>query len=353
MSGANKLKIQLGGNPALVPVPLEDGDGDDDLVLSSPSKKRGGEAPAEANRGGKREKSGGSGESVTIDVASLRNLLREQSDELMGRQKHQLDTAIAELEARAFGRVADLQDQVNDLEGKTSVFQDKLEALEKGLQDLTSLVQSRPLGGPAGSSEDGDLEAKRRCTLVVGGWPRDSRRKDVLKELSEAMEVLNISAQIDAAPFCTGPRRSVALVHMPKRAQETDQGHRDRMFGVVQAFAGTEVVARGGSRLWCSFSKTPEQRAISGHASLIKRLVKGFGKMEPDLLDVEWKTGSVWCDEGLVGSACLPCPPGTDMRGVSVFEDTPRKHWLNLNLLAKICGVNKAAVSKAVEEQRH
>ena len=110
------------------------------------------------------------------------------------------------------------------------------------------------------------------------------------------------------------------------------------------------MITREGAKLWCSFSKTPEQRVISGHAALVKRVVASFMQIEEDLLDYEWKTGTVWSDDGMLGSACLPVPPGTDMRKVLVLEETERKHWVDLDLLGRLAKHPVKTVAKAVEE---
>ena len=71
-AGANKAPIRLGASdPERIPVPEDD----DEM---SPGRKR---APdvQEAQGGGKRERAG----TVTLDVNKIRELLREQSQEIM------------------------------------------------------------------------------------------------------------------------------------------------------------------------------------------------------------------------------------------------------------------------------
>ena len=55
----------------------------------------------------------------------------------------------------------------------------------------------------AASKGDG---AKR--LLVYGGWNREARRPDLLRELGEALESLGIVKHLDMDPYTTGPRRS-------------------------------------------------------------------------------------------------------------------------------------------------
>ena len=74
-------------------------------------------------------------------------------------------------------------------------------------------------------------EDRRKSTLVVGGWPKDSRRKSILKDLHDALKALDLERYLDDSGFCTGPRRSVALLPMPQRSGESAQDHRKHVQG--------------------------------------------------------------------------------------------------------------------------
>ncbi|CAE7583299.1 pol [Symbiodinium sp. CCMP2456] len=343
--GVNKQTLQLG---EAVPVPS----GPDDALelLESPTAKRSKEGDHDA-RGGKRGKS----ESrhppqITLETESLREMLREQSYDLLGKQQAQLDKAIGDLECRTLTKVAEVQEQIAHLESRHSASDSRIEALERGLREVTDKI-AQGAGGHAAGRDPGD--EKRRNTLVIGGWPKDSRRGVILADLQEALRGLRLEAQHDAEPFCTGPRRSIALLPMPKRQGETEQGHRDRMFSFVQAFGGTQVLTKTGAKLWCNFSKSPEQRIIASHSGLIKKVVGSLVANSEGLLDFEYKTGTTWCDEGMISSACLPVPPGTDMRGISVDDNTVRKHWINIPRLARVtgCSIEEASVQPVLPLQ--
>ena len=342
----NKQRVQLGLDPMSVPVPIDE---DGEESPTSPARKRVGTDLDGSRKGSRTDARGPGASTVTLDVESLRGLLREQSDDLLGRQREQLDAAIGDLESRTLARVDAVQDQVQGLAGRQTDLEAKVESLEKGLTELADLVRKGPMqSGP--STQDG-LDEKRKTTLVVGGWPRDTKRRLILHDLQEAIQALQLGHVITEQPFVTGPRRSVALVPMPRGQGESDQQHRDRMFGVVQKFAGSEVLTKDGARLWCSFSKTQAQRLISGHAALIKRVVATSGQAT-DELDFEWKTGTAWSDGGMVGSACLPVPPGTDMRKVVVFEETTNKHWVNLGLLSQLTQQSLKETAQLLQDQK-
>ncbi|CAE6963578.1 unnamed protein product [Symbiodinium sp. CCMP2592] len=242
-----------------------------------------------------------------------------------------------EMEAKVELRVAGVEKQVVEAQERSAVLETKVEQLEAALKDLTQMVKSGQ--GPRNLGDDVE---RRRSTLVFGGWPKDSRRVDILADLKEALPKLGLATECDESPFCTGPRRSIALLSVPLRAMETEQGRRARMFKFVSAFQGHEVSSKSGTKLWCNFSKSPKERAIAAHASLVKRVVAHFdGEIAANQLDFEYRTGSVWGPQAMMASALLPHPPGVAAKHILVDEDSDHKHWIDVSQVAKL--VNKTA----------
>ncbi|CAE7265287.1 lolT1 [Symbiodinium sp. CCMP2592] len=336
--GSGKPAVQLGGGQASeVPVPVDEEDDD----MAEPRKRSGGPEPAPGLPSPKKERSG----VVTLDVQRIRELLAEQSRELLGAQQKQLDQAVQDMENKMEIRVAGVEKQVAEAQGRSEVLESKVEQLETALRELTQMVKEG-----SGPRHLGDDSERRRSTLVFGGWPKDSRRMDILSELKEALMKLGLQADCDEAPFCTGPRRSIALMSVPLRAMETEQGRRSRMFKFVSAFQGHEVSSKSGSKLWCNFSKSPKERAIAAHASHVKRVVAHFDEeMAAGQLDFEYKTGSVWGPQSMLASALLPHPPGVAAKHLLVDEETDHKHWIDVSQVAKL--VNKTA--KQVRDAIH
>ncbi|OLP97976.1 hypothetical protein AK812_SmicGene19616 [Symbiodinium microadriaticum] len=303
--GGNKQPPILlgGGAAAAIPVPMGDveleGEGD---VLSPGGRKRGGGAPDPAGPP-KKEKT--ALETVTLDVAKVRDLLVEQSKELLAAQQGQLS---------------------------------QVTQLETALQELAGAVKNNHSGGGR-LPGSGVADDRRRSTLVIGGWPRDSRRQDILRELKEAVQKLGLSDLVDQEAFCTGPRRSIALMPMSSRESESEADKRARMFKFVSAFASNELYSGAGTKLWCSFSKSPEERAIAAHAALVKRVVVSFDPiLAQEQLDFEYKTGTAWGPDGMLCSSSLPVPPKHDHKGIDVSGEPPFKRWIDVGLLARLVG---------------
>ena len=138
---------------------------------------------------------------------------------------------------------------------------------------------------------------KHRYSLVWGGWERETRRQVVLSELSEVIDRVGARDLMDNLPWTTGPRRSVALANFCKRPHEQDHDIRKRMHQILLRFAESDTNVKG-KRLWCSFSRSPEERRRAAHASLVKRIVAKITPGAEDRLDNGTHDG-----DDLVGSA--------------------------------------------------
>ncbi|CAE7726001.1 pol, partial [Symbiodinium sp. CCMP2456] len=328
--------------PGEVPVPE-----DDDLALNiSPTRKRDGESTP----GGRAPKKLQSGP-ISVDIDRLRALLNEQSEEIVARQQQQLEAAMREHEAKTDQRVGLVEASVAEITGQHAALETKVESLEKALQELTVLVKQQPTG--LGRRLPADDDERRRGTLVLGGWPRDTRRADILKEVQDSIKRLGLQKDHDEEAFTTGPRRSVALLPMPRRTGETDQERRSRMYRFVTSFSTAQVLSKFGGKLWCNFSKSQEERKIASHAAWIKRVVASVDPgMVEDKLDFEYKTGTTWGPDGMLASCTLPVPPKHDLR--FVWRDTTEafKPWVDLGLLGSLLGKTSEQVQAALEEQR-
>ena len=312
-------------------------------------KKRGGGASAPEGPP-KKEKT--ALETVTLDVAKIRDLLVEQSKELLAAQQGQLSQAMKEMEQRVDARVSQVEGQVANLTGQNVALETKVTQLESALQELAGVVKNGSLAGGRVPGS-GVADDRRRSTLVIGGWPRDSRRQDILRELKEAVQKLGLSDLVDQEAFCTGPRRSIALMPILNRESESEADKRARMFKFVSAFASNDLYSGAGTKLWCSFSKTPEERAVAAHAALVKRVVVSFDPvLAQEQLDFEYKTGTAWGPDGMLCSANLPVPPKHDHKGIDVSGEPPFKRWIDVGLLARLVGKSVKQVREAVEECR-
>ncbi|CAE7346755.1 unnamed protein product [Symbiodinium microadriaticum] len=312
---SNKLHVGLPGIP----------DGPDyDLDGGPPGAGRRLEAETSP---AKKPKSGAGGEQVSMDA--LRALLNEQSVALLQAQQTQIDGALQAFEVRQSGRLDVIEQR---LVSHTRVQTD----LHTGLQDLQDRVaklEHTQRTAPKVVSES-DRGPNRKHTLVFGGWESSTRRAILLQQLQQALQGLSLTSSLDMDPFCTGARRSVALCAFKKRPNEEDMDVRSRMFHVLQTVNSSMVTIEGAPRpLWCSVSKSPEERGRASLAAVIRKVVIRLAPHRQQDLDLEYKTGRAWIREdqlcGMKGT------PEEEVRSARVVTTKAGEGWIDEKTLSK------------------
>ena len=187
----------------------------------------------------------------------------------------------------------------------------------------------------------------RKFTLVFGGWGKQTRRNIILHQLREAVERLGLGAHFDSAPFATGPRRSVALCNFQQRERESAGDTRARMMTVINAVNGARAQLVGGEKqLWCSFSRTPEERGKASIPGFVKKVVVTHKPDAKDDLDLEYSSGMSWMDEAQLRGV------GAATEGVVKVETRAGPGWIDLKQLAAKAGVTRDVLRQMVDEHR-
>ncbi|CAE7911667.1 unnamed protein product, partial [Symbiodinium necroappetens] len=209
-------------------------------------------------------------------------LLSQQSATLMEAQRTTLNKALTDLEAR--------QDtKMEKLDTKQSQATEELAAQVRLLGDRLRKLEGQ--GGPG-------LGEGKKHTLVFGGWGRQTRRHVVLHQLSEVVEKLKLRPVLDELPFTTGPRRSIALPNFKPRQGEGPSEVRSRMMEVLTAVNGAQAQLVGAEKtLWCSFSRSPEERGKASLTGVVKKVVMTHRLGLKEELDLEYANGMSWLGE--------------------------------------------------------
>ena len=272
---------------------------------------------------------------LQVDMAMLARLLEETGNKIMQAQHEHLEARMGALEDLTGKRLA-------SAEGRIGSVETKVDSLESRLEELSKKLESG--AGPQGAEGD------RRLTLVYGGWPRDSRRAEILKQLQRALERLDVWQDVDSEPFCTGPRRATALSVFRMRPGENTYDVRQRMHGIIRALADNDITLPGGRKLFATFSKTKAERDIAAHAAWIKRTIHGIAPQAVSKLDIEYATGGVWAGNSFVASAKQPPPPGIGAEDLKWDETRGGKHWVHVAGLARELGMSEAVIRDGLEE---
>ncbi|CAE7294337.1 unnamed protein product [Symbiodinium sp. CCMP2592] len=317
--------LQLGAPGLNIP------DFDPDLDGDSPAKKRGGEHRVSGTNKAKRGAKGddtSSDDSVSlanITLRDLRDLLDEQAGKILQANNSHSESLVNALEERQNARMAGMEQATKGL--ATTV-----EGVQERLAKLESLIQRGP---PSVKPDD----ERRRQTLVFGGWERDTRRQTIVMEVTEALTRLGLTTSVDESVFTTGPRRSLALLNMPLRLQESDAARKARMHKVLTTVNSADARTSAGKKLWCSYSKTRAERQMGGHCSWIKR---SLGAISDDLaqsVDLEYSTGSAWLGESLIASVARQPGNGANSHEmITIPSEDTGPQWVDLGALAKESG---------------
>ena len=300
---------------------------DDDDELMSPSAKRAALSSGEPSSKPREV-------AVTEDV--LRKLLADQSQQFLAAQSAALAEAISGLEKKQDVRMS-------GIEGKLSEHEERFRDLEKRLAEGLEASRSETSSTRAGS-DSSDMEFRRKTTLVLGGWQRDTRRSVILSDVSSFFGKLGIdSSLVDNEAFTTGPRRNTALLNFKIRAGEGLTAVRQRMLKVIQMTAKGELtVSSSGKKFFATYSKTPAERELGATCGLVRAAAKTFGEDVVDSLEVDYHTGTAWLGERRIADSSSPKPdnggPYHDLLGKYT------KGWVDMAAFAGEAGVSLSTV---------
>ena len=302
-----------------------------------------------------------------VDVATLKNLLAEQSANFLEQQRATMSEMMRSLreelrqgDEAILAEVRAQQREIEEVRSGQATTVARLEKLEQAAPHGVSqeiLDRLQVLETKGGSSTVSTFEPsgteRHRFTLIFGGWPRDSPRKTVLSELHEGLRRHHLAKETDFPGFCTGPRKSLALMSFRIREHEDYQGMRDRMARVVSGVASGAIMLAGGGKMWSGFSKPRAERLRGSHAALIRRVVRALGSDKEPELEAEYSTGSTWLGVHKLSSASVP-PDG--LQPDEVMEMDPPlpgapKPWTNLGAMAECLGVDRQTVKEEIGRQ--
>ncbi|CAE7758430.1 gnl3, partial [Symbiodinium sp. CCMP2456] len=289
---------------------------------SSPKRRRSGAGGAEGPSGrGKKNKAPPDG----FDWQVLKQLLSEQKEAIVRETKDQTVALVQSLDKKV-----DLKLQQVD---------HTMQAMTQRMQAMEDRVAKMEGDSTAGRGPDMGDGARRRTTLVFGGWEMDTPRQTIVAEVEEALAKLGLSKFTDTAAFTTGPRRSVALMNFALRPGESETDCRRRMHEIVSGVAAAKPFTSHQRRMWATYSKTKQQRDVAGHCSWTKRTLASFNKELLQHIDAEYGTGTIWLGDKVVASVARAPPQGTEGEAMLWDDEKPgTRPWVDLGAIAKFSG---------------
>ena len=316
------------GDASTVPVP-----GDEEE--SSPRKKR----EVSKNLGpNKAARASEHSPGLSLTYHDMQQLLAQQAETILQANRAHAQGLLDALEKKHGGRLDKLESGADKLAGGLQGVEERLSALERDLRQGVFV------------KGDGN-EERRKTTLVFGGWERDTKKETILKELRQALDGLDLYGKVSEDPFTTGPRKNIALMNCPLLDSESDADRRRRMHTIVTTISQAKLMTSAGRKLWCAYSKTRQQRDVSGHCSWVKRALARADERLVALLDVEYATGSVWLGESLVASAVKTPNDGAKSHLMVTGRGAPPA-WVDLEKLAFESKLSESDLREALEGTR-
>ena len=273
----------------------------------------GGTSPPKSRRG-----------EATITEDTLRQLLQDTQTAILTAQQDNLTKAMRDLQVAHDKRFATMEDQLQEQTTVTTDLQDQLTA-------LASRVSKVEDGSTTASAELGNNTdtMRRKLTLVIGGSAVDTKRATILDKVNSLIADLKLKELTDESPFCTGPRRTCALLPFKVRTGEGVPEAKDRMHRVLSATVASKTPVAGMTwPPWCGVSKTPAERLRASHCRLLRRVIAALDAQLLPHAEHDHNRGSTWLENTLVGCTMTQAPSIDSYKLLHV--PNKKGHWINI-----------------------
>ena len=284
-----------------------------------------------------------------LTLEDIRGLLDAQSKVMRETQKEDIgqavQNAVARSEKRTLGALDDIRKgflkQTEETRREMAAVAQEQRLLREQQQDIlvrVAKLEAKPASAGSTTASEG---AGRKPALVFGGWPATAKRNIVLRELKGILDDVGAGEMLDEAPWTPGPRRGVALSSFRQREGEDFEDMKARMLEITALVNKASIPTEStldGCPVWAAVSRDRGDRLISSHASKLRRLLHTM-KVSVDDTDADYKEGSLWMADQLLGSAKLDPP-----QGVEVMQGKVEGSWMAPSVVAATTGRNEGQV---------
>ena len=129
------------------------------------------------------------GEDNAITVELLQKLLADTQRAILQNQREVLRDELQLLEQNNNQRFEKVHQALQ-------AHDDKFEAMERTIQTMQAKLDGEVSSTAASSDPQRD---KDRRTVIVGGWPRDTRRQDILNSMKKVIDTLQLAPDLDGS----------------------------------------------------------------------------------------------------------------------------------------------------------
>ena len=237
------------------------------------------------------------------------------------------------LEAATAKRIDGIRNDVLELKHHLSQHESQLDDVKRAQTLLENRLDKLEKSGTMASTSVG--ESVRRLSLILGGWPSDTRKDDLLDHVKHVLSRLDLTNEVDKEAFCPGIRRGFAILDFVQREGETEADTRGRMSRIIREINTSDYQAPGmltGKKVWSSVNKGPQERLRAAHASKTRKIIHVKKGNMIQQAETEYSSGSLWLANQLVCSAVRPRPREADQ---VIVEGKAPGSWLNATALGR------------------
>ena len=260
-------------------------------------------------------------------LEDIRGLLVEQTKLLQDSTQQDL----MDLKTATFKELGTIKEDMRRQSDHIDQLRDAQDRMEERLVALEEKgVTHHPPASSTAASDPG-----RPNLLIISGWPQDTRRQTLLKELGESLTHLGLENAFEEY-FCTGPRRGFAMAFVATDAHESGAQLKRRLITIAQQIQRANLHTEGmepGKTMKATLGKSKEERLVSNHAGKTKRLILTVAPNLQPHLETEFAAGNVWVKDKLVSSTNRTPPHGDCAQG------KPPRSWIDLRYLASVLRV--------------
>ena len=261
-------------------------------------------------------------EAAGVTPGLLQQMLTETQAAIVQNQRELLREELQRLDRKN-------EERFGKVEGVLQAHDEKFQKIEKTLQAL----QARDVDGGSTTAGSADKGHSDRMVMIVGGWPRDSRKQVILDKMQDIIKDHNLTDLLDKDPFVTGPRRSYAMVPFLQRQGEHRDDCKDRMHQAIGIIMRAKIQIPAQDRpLWAAVSKSSGERMRASHCSLVRATVRFFEPNKLEEVDAEYSRGTCWIGDVKVSCSTSTCTDGHAKLWVDTSKDF--RPWINVSALS-------------------
>ena len=267
--------------------------------------------------------------------------IKKQAEENRKAQLSDLKEIARNMELTTKRQVDEIKNEVQLVKRDVGSHGEDIKQVQTQMQKLENrlmVVESRALSSAAASTTG--TEPDRSLSVIMGGWPRDTKKEDLLKFGKNALEKIDAARYLDSDPFATGLRRGFLLSNLKLRLNESLEEARERVSAFVRTVNEAQFQAEGidpANKLWASRSRGKAERERA-HAGKIRRVFHVVAPQMVSTLECEYGTGTVFCQSYTLGSA-VRIRPDKD----HIAAGRGPGFWADLEAISRVTG-------KSVEE---